>query len=120
MVEGCRVIEAYLNAVQPRRRLFVDLHLVAVIAQQLPNLPALGRLAFGPAIHAQQLVSIYVDQPHQNVEILFDATRIRLQSSDIEQLVADITKAGELLKWQPEVSLDMGLKRTIEWFSEHV
>ncbi len=28
----------------------------------------------------------------------------------------DITKAKKLLKWQPKVSVDEGLKRTIEWF----
>ena len=52
-------------------------------------------------------------------EILFDATRIRPSNSDIGQLIADITKAKELLDWQPESSLDEGLERTIEWFAEH-
>jgi dTDP-glucose 4,6-dehydratase len=28
----------------------------------------------------------------------------------------DISKAKELLKWQPEISLEEGLKKTIEWF----
>ena len=55
-----------------------------------------------------------------DIEILFDATRIRPQSSDMEQLIADITKAKELLGWQAETSLDTGLGRTIEWFAEHV
>jgi nucleoside-diphosphate-sugar epimerase len=52
----------------------------------------------------------------KEVEILFDATRIRLQDHGIEQLVADITKANDLLGWQPKTSLDVGLKQTIEWF----
>ncbi|MFC1717670.1 GDP-mannose 4,6-dehydratase [Candidatus Poribacteria bacterium] len=55
-----------------------------------------------------------------DIEILFDATRIRPQNSDMEQLIADITKANELLGWQPETSLDSGLEQTIEWFAEHV
>ena len=53
----------------------------------------------------------------RDVEILFDATRIRTQSPDIERLVADITKANDLLSWQPKTSLDGGLKQTIEWLS---
>ncbi|MCX7766554.1 MAG: SDR family NAD-dependent epimerase/dehydratase, partial [Candidatus Sumerlaeia bacterium] len=28
----------------------------------------------------------------------------------------DITKARQLLNWQPQVSLDEGLQKTIEWF----
>ena len=55
----------------------------------------------------------------RDIEILFDATRIRPPSSDMEQLIAGITKAKELLGWQPENSLDEGLERTIEWFAEH-
>ena len=56
----------------------------------------------------------------RDIEILFDATKIRTQSPDIERLVADITKANDLLSWQPKTSLDDGLKKTIEWFSKHV
>jgi nucleoside-diphosphate-sugar epimerase len=52
----------------------------------------------------------------KEVEILFDATRIRLQDHGIGRLVADITKANNLLSWQPKTSLDDGLKQTIEWF----
>jgi nucleoside-diphosphate-sugar epimerase len=55
----------------------------------------------------------------RDAEIIFDATRIRIQSPDIEQLVADITKANDLLSWQPKTSLDDGLKQTIEFFSKH-
>lgn len=54
-----------------------------------------------------------------DIEILFDATRIRPQNSEIEQLIADITKASDLLGWKPETSLDMGLEQTIEWFAKH-
>ena len=32
----------------------------------------------------------------------------------------DIAKAKELLHWQPEVSVDDGLKKTIEWFKENL
>jgi UDP-glucose 4-epimerase len=33
-------------------------------------------------------------------------------------LYADISKAKRLLRWQPEVSLEAGLKKTIEWVRE--
>jgi len=55
----------------------------------------------------------------RDIEILFDATRIRIQGADIEQLVADTTKARRLIEWQSSTSLDVGLTKTIEWFSEH-
>jgi len=31
----------------------------------------------------------------------------------------DITKARELLKWKPKVSLDQGLRKTTAWFRQH-
>ena len=55
----------------------------------------------------------------RGVEIVFDATRIRLQH-DIQKQVADITRAKKLLGWHPEISLNLGLKQTIDWFAEHV
>lgn len=56
----------------------------------------------------------------KDIEIVFDATRIRTQEPDIMWSVADITKAEKMLRWQPETSLELGLERTIEWFAEHM
>ena len=36
------------------------------------------------------------------------------------RLVADNAKAKKLLGWEPKVSLDEGLKRTIEWISKNL
>ena len=37
-------------------------------------------------------------------------------AADMMETWADITKAGELLGWEPKVSLEEGLDRTTEWF----
>lgn len=37
--------------------------------------------------------------------------------ADVPATWADITKARELLKWQPQVPLEDGLKRTVAWYS---
>jgi dTDP-glucose 4,6-dehydratase len=39
-----------------------------------------------------------------------------LKYSDIELRIPNINKAKKILKYQPKVSLDDGLKRTFEWF----
>jgi len=74
-------------------------------------------LGSGEGISIGDLADKIVALIGRDVEILFDATKIRTQSPDIERLVADITKANHLLGWQPKTSLDDGLKQTIEWFS---
>lgn len=76
-------------------------------------------LGSGDGISIEDLADRILDLMGKDAEVLFDGTRIRLQDSHIRQLVADIAKANDLLGWQPETSLDDGLRETIEWFSKH-
>jgi NAD dependent epimerase/dehydratase len=43
--------------------------------------------------------------------------RIRPEKSEVQRLVADVTKASSLLGWSPTVALPEGLKMTIEWIA---
>ncbi len=45
--------------------------------------------------------------------------RIRPDASEVDRLRSDNSKANQLLGWSPEVGLDEGLERTIEWVREH-
>jgi nucleoside-diphosphate-sugar epimerase len=53
------------------------------------------------------------------LRVAADAERVRPPGSEVERLLSDNTLARELLGWQPEVSLDEGLRRTIEWIAEN-
>jgi nucleoside-diphosphate-sugar epimerase len=44
--------------------------------------------------------------------------RLRPPDSEVERLLADAGKAKELLGWEASVSLEEGLRRTIEWLKE--
>ncbi len=46
-----------------------------------------------------------------------DDARIRPAGSEVDRLCSDNSRARSLLDWQPRVSLDEGLGRTIEWFA---
>jgi len=39
--------------------------------------------------------------------------------ADMKETWADITKAKKLLGWEPKTSLEEGVKRTVEWFTEN-
>ena len=39
--------------------------------------------------------------------------------ADMKTTCADIDKAKELLGWQPQVSLEEGIKRTVEWTKDN-
>jgi dTDP-glucose 4,6-dehydratase len=49
------------------------------------------------------------------INIVSEDQRIRPEKSEVERLLADNALAASLLKWQPAVSLEEGLRRTIEW-----
>jgi dTDP-glucose 4,6-dehydratase len=47
-----------------------------------------------------------------------DDARLRPSASEVERLCADNSKAKQLLGWEPQVSLDEGLTKTIDWISK--
>ena len=54
----------------------------------------------------------------KEAEVVSEANRIRPSASEIKRLVADNTKARKLMGWEPKISLDEGLDRTIKWISK--
>ncbi len=55
----------------------------------------------------------------KQVQIMTDERRRRPEKSEVERLLADNSKAKRLLGWEPRVSLEEGLLRTIDWMREH-
>jgi NAD dependent epimerase/dehydratase len=53
----------------------------------------------------------------RDVPVKLDENRLRPQDSEVERLVADTSKARELLGWEPSVELDEGLQRTVDWLT---
>ena len=60
-----------------------------------------------------------IDLIGRDVEIKTDESRIRPSASEVERLWCDNSKAKKLLDWEPSMSLDDGLKETIEWISQN-
>ena len=63
------------------------------------------------------MIARLVGQP---IVIESDEQRVRPDKSEVERLVADNTLARTLLGWEPVVSLEEGLERTIEWMRQHL
>ena len=56
----------------------------------------------------------------KNREIVIDPKRVRPLNSEVERLRCDNTQAKNLLGWEPKVSLEKGLKQTVEWLSGNI
>jgi nucleoside-diphosphate-sugar epimerase len=51
--------------------------------------------------------------------VAIDPKRLRPETGEVERLWCDNRRARQLLGWEPTVSLDDGLQRTIEWVSRY-
>jgi NAD dependent epimerase/dehydratase len=54
----------------------------------------------------------------RELPVTLDVARLRPPDSEVERLLADTRKAVRLLGWNASVSLDEGLRRTVDWLTE--
>ena len=79
---------------------------------------AIGRtinLGSGREISVGDLAALIGRLLGRELRIEQDSKRVRPEKSEVERLLADNTLAHRLLDWQPQVTLEDGLKTTIEW-----
>ncbi|MEN4017085.1 MAG: NAD-dependent 4,6-dehydratase LegB [Methanobacterium sp.] len=60
------------------------------------------------------------DIMEKEVKIASDSPRVRPKDSEVERLWCDNAKAKNILGWEPEISLDNGLKNVIDWISKNI
>ncbi len=83
---------------------------------------AIGRvinIGSGRETSINQLAETIVRLLGKNIRIVCNNERVRLDGSEVERLLADNTVAREMLGWKPSVSLEEGLRLTIEWLRQH-
>lgn len=64
-----------------------------------------------------QLIARLIGKP---IQIENEAERMRPEASEVERLLADNTLARNVLDWKPNISLEEGLQRTIDWVQQHL
>jgi len=77
-------------------------------------------LGAGHEISIGDLAHKVVEMVGGEIPIAQSDQRVRPDGSEVDRLLAAIERAGELLDWQPQVDLDDGLARTIEWLRENL
>lgn len=115
--------KVYLGSTHPTRDLtYVDDTVEGFLAVAGAD-DALGRVinvGSGHEISIGDLAAKIIEIVGRDVELLTDPARVRPARSEVEQLIADATKAEALAGWTPKVSLDHGLKRTVDWIAENL
>jgi dTDP-glucose 4,6-dehydratase len=51
----------------------------------------------------------------RELPIVTEELRVRPAASEVDRLICDNSKARQMLEWQPRVTLDEGLRQTIQW-----
>jgi len=79
-------------------------------------------LGSGFEISISDTAKLISDLMETKIEILTDNQRIRPENSEVERLLADNSKAKNLLDWEPKnggvSGLRRGLTKTVEWFTD--
>lgn len=84
---------------------------------------AVGRtvnIGSGREISIKALADLIGGIVGRGVQIEPDAQRVRPDGSEVSRLLADNRLSKELLGWAPKVSLEEGLRLTVDWFKEHL
>jgi nucleoside-diphosphate-sugar epimerase len=77
-------------------------------------------LGSGQEITIGDLAATIIQIVGRDVSLRTVAERLRPDGAEVDRLLADPGKAGRLLGWRAEVSLDAGLELTIDWLRRHI
>ena len=92
-----------------------------ILAAATPE--AIGRtinLGSGREISIGELAKLIIHLVGRPISIESEEERVRPDRSEVERLLADNTLARTVLGWEPAISLEEGLERTIEWMQHHL
>ena len=111
-----------LGSLDPRRDLTYVEDTVAGFVAAASSPEAIGRtiqLGTGDAVSVGDLVRIIGELLGRELEVELDEARVRPAKSEVQLLLSAPDQAKSVMGWSPEVSLQDGLSRTIEWVQEN-
>ena len=76
-------------------------------------------LGTGREISVGELIRLVGDLLQRPLTVVPDERRVRPAASEVDRLVADASKARDRCGWAPSITLEDGLRRTIDWIAEH-
>lgn len=82
---------------------------------------AVGRtvnIGSGREISVGDLAKTLIAVSGRKASIVCDSQRLRPAKSEVERLLCDNTQIKALTGWRPKVTLEEGLRRTVEWFRD--
>ena len=111
-----------LGSIHPKRDLNYVANTVDGFIKAAASDSAVGQtmnIGSGREISIGDLANLIAQLIGREITIESDAQRLRPEKSEVDRLIASNDLAQTLIDWQPLVSLEEGLKITIEWMRDH-
>ncbi|MDQ4145281.1 MAG: SDR family NAD(P)-dependent oxidoreductase [Actinomycetota bacterium] len=70
----------------------------------------------GREVSIGDLVRLLFEVSGREADIVCETSRLRPVESEVQRLLCDNSRAWEWAGWKPKVTLEEGLRRTVEWF----
>ena len=119
IMSGCNKI--MLGSTHPTR----DLNYVTDICSGFLALAgcddAIGKevnIGSGREISIGELAQMIISLTRPDVQIFCDEERVRPKASEVERLLCNNRLIRNMVDWEPLISLEEGVRRTIEWFKD--
>ncbi|MBI4707658.1 MAG: NAD-dependent epimerase/dehydratase family protein [Candidatus Omnitrophica bacterium] len=99
---------------EERDLLYVDdlVNFVALALEKQQNLFELVNVGYGRAISVIELVQKIIKLSGKKLSIEHDLSKPTIPT----HLCLDISKAKRIYNWEPQISLDLGIQKTIDWY----
>ena len=110
-----------LGSLEPRRDLTFVTDTARGFVSAAVSSPAVGQtiqLGSDRETSVRELVDLIGKILGRRLKVVSEAGRCRPRASEVERLHASNRRAAELLHWQPRVSLEKGLEKTVAWFTK--
>jgi NAD dependent epimerase/dehydratase len=79
----------------------------------------LVNLGTGKEVSISELIGIISRKLGKSLKTESETKRIRPEKSEVQRLVAEISKAKKFFDWEPKISLEKGLEKTIRWMKKN-
>jgi NAD dependent epimerase/dehydratase len=112
-----------LGSLEPTRDLTYISDTVEGFIKEVESKNSTGQvinLGTGEETSIGDLVKKVGDIIGKELKIEHDSARVRPERSEVGRLISNNTKAKRILDWKPKVSLEEGLKKTIDWISKNL
>lgn len=112
-----------LGSLEPRRDFTFVMDTVRGFLLAAESSEAIGmavNLGTGRDISIGDIVNKIFEIVGRPSVILADEKRIRPKESEVDRLCSDHSLATQLLGWVPQVTLEEGLSRTVDWMRDHL